>query len=336
MKNLHLPVVVALLAATLSAQFDRRLAYPQDTLTHSTGQIVPLGSFPGNPNFEEGRWQQLIPSTHLPQTAGIIVGLSFICQTYTGPIVYQSLRFTLGHTNATSLGTSFAGNLPVPIAVYNKTNHSVPWTGAQWSRIDFDVPFSFNGQDSLVFEIQKEATPIASGIATMARDGNPARSDLPRAVYTFGGVGSGAANATNSTATTDPLQVRLHWARTPSMFLLSNRLPSGTSQNVFGLGGTIEIGVDATAGSPYVTILAAGFVPPYVIPGTVGNAIVMPALLLPSGSVVGPGPGIQVLPIPLNPFLIDVYLTMQSAVLDVGIGGSIYLTNGVDLFIRTN
>lgn len=333
--KLAISLVTATLVSALIAQTERRISYPQDTTKHSSGNIVPLGSFPGSGNFEEGRWQQIIPAALLPQTPGIIVGLSSICQTYTGALVYQSLRINLSHTTATTLGSSFAANMPSPVNVFSHTSHTVNWTAAQWTQISFDVPFSYNGQDNLVIEIQKEAIPIAGGIATMATDGNPGRLDLPRSAYAFGTVGSGAANSTTVAFNSHPLQVRLHWMRTPTMFLKSDRLLSG-SGNVFGLGGSIDIGVDASVGSPFVTMIAGAFVPPYSIPGTVGNAVVNPATFLPAGVVSGPTPEILTLNIPVNPFLIGVYLTLQSGVLDVGIGSNIYLTNGNDFFIRTN
>ena len=56
----------------------------------------------------------------------------------------------------------------------------------------FDTPFGYDGRSDLVIEIQKEVTSIASGIATMGRDGNPGRLDLPRAVYVFGPVSLGS------------------------------------------------------------------------------------------------------------------------------------------------
>lgn len=330
------PLLLSLaLTSAVCAQAVRVVSYPQDTLTFSSGNIVPLGSF-NNGNFEEGRWQQLIPRCFLPRTQGVIVSMSAICQTFTGAINYRSLRLTLSHANFTSLSPTFAANLTTPMLVYNQTNVNVNWVSRQWAEITFDTPFAYDGVSDLVIDIQKECTPIASGIATMATTGNPGRSDLPPTRYVFGPVGSGAANAATATNSTLVLQIRLGWQRTPTMYLNSNRLPSGTSQNVFGLGGTVDIAVDASPGSGYVTLLDVGFAASYSIPGVNGTGCVMPAALFPAGNVPAVGPGIQTLPIPLNPFLVGAQLALQTVVLDVGLGSALFFTNGTDFIIRTN
>lgn len=337
MKTTRSLVIALALSSAAFAQTTRTVSYAQDTLTLSSGNIVPLGSFPGNPNFQEGRWQQLIPATHLPKSQGVFVGMQFINQTYSGPIVYTTLRFTLSMVPAstTSLSTTFATNLLTPVTVLNQTSFTVNWVAGQWTQILFDTPFAYDGQSALVFEIQKDAQLIASGIATHARDGNPGRNDLPPAIYAFGMTGSGASNAVSSTNSTQLLQMRLDWQRTPTMFLKSDRLPSG-STNVFALGGSFDIAVDASVGSAYVTLIDGAFSPAYTIPGVVGFGVVSPTLLLPVGTVVGPGPGVQTINIPLNPFLVGVTLKLQSVAFDVGLGGNLFFTNGADLFIRTN
>jgi hypothetical protein len=331
-----LAIALALSGAAL-AQTTRTVSYAQDTLTFSSGNIVPLGSFPGNPNFQEGRWQQLIPATHLPKSQGVFRSMQFINQTYSGPIVYTSLRFTLSMVPAatTSLSTTFASNLLTPVTVLNQTNFTVNWVAGQWTQIQFDTPFAYDGQSALVFEIQKDAQLIASGIATHARDGNPGRNDLPAAVYAFGMTGSGASNAATATTSTQLLQMRLDWQRSPTMFLKSDRLIGG-SANVFAISGSFDIAVDASIGSAYVTLIDGAFVPAYTIPGVIGFGVVSPTVLLPVGSVVGPGPGIQTINIPLNPFLVGVTLKLQSVAFDVGLGSNLFFTNGTDLIIRTN
>jgi len=329
------PLLTLALTAALGAQTIRVVSYPQDTLTFSSGNIVPLGSFPGSGNFEEGRWQELIPNTHLPRTQGVITSISAICQTFTGPINYRSLKLTLSLANLTTLSSTFAANLATPVVVYNHANVNVNWVARQWVEITFDQPFAYDGRSDLVIEIQKECTPIASGIATMATTGNPGRTDLPRTQYTFGMVGSGAATAPTATASTLPLQVRLGWQRTPTMYLNSDRLGSG-SQNVFAISGTVDSKVDATASSGYVSFMDAAFSPPFAIPPVNGTGVVMPVFLLPAGSVPAVGPGIQTIPIPNNAFLVGVHIAMQTVVLDVGLGSNLFFTNGTDFIIRTN
>lgn len=323
------------LSTMLAAQTTRTVSYANDTLTFSGGNIVPLGSFPGNPSFEEGRWQQLIPATHLPKSQGVILGMSAVNQTYSGPITYTALTITLSMVPAstTSLSTTFAANLPTPIVVLNQSSYTVNWTAAQFTPISFTTPFAYDGQSALVIEIQKQAQTISSGIATHARDSNPGRSDLPPAVYAFGPVGSFAWNAATATTATQFLQCRLHWQRSPTMFLKGDRYTAG-SGNVFAIGSSFDIAVDATVGSAYVTLLDGAFAPIYTIPGVIGFGVVSPTFLLPAGSVAGPGPGIQTIPIPANPFLVGATLKLQSVVFEVGLGGNLFFTNGCDLVIR--
>src|SRR5690606_8214673 len=115
----------ALCLITAAAGQDRLIAYPQDTWSYPTSDAAPLGSHPAIQTVEEGRWQALIPHTHLPTTPLTIVGFSVISETFGGPLTYRTLRVTLGHTSASALGTDFAANLIAPVAVIDRTNHAV-------------------------------------------------------------------------------------------------------------------------------------------------------------------------------------------------------------------
>jgi len=322
------------LCAALSAQSSRIVAYPQDTTTFSSGNIVPLGSFGPTSNFEEGRWQQLIPATHLPTTQGLVFGMSFICQTLTGTMTYPSLRITMSHTTATTLGTTFASNLPTPVLVLNATNLPVNWVSRGWVQINFTTPFAYNGTDNIVFDIQKVVTPIASGIATMETDGNPGRSDLPPTRYAFGGVGSGASNATTASFSVIPLQVRLAWQRTPSLFLKSDRLLSG-STNVFAITGSIDVGLDAGTGAQWVAFLDAGFTTPYTVPGLLGFGRVLPTVVFPVRTVTT-APDSFNLPIPGLTGLVGAQFAMQALAIDPTLGSNVFFTNAADFIVRTN
>src|SRR5690606_13748922 len=68
----------ALCLITAAAGQDRLIAYPQDTWSYPTSDAAPLGSHPAIQTVEEGRWQALIPHTHLPTTPVTIVGFSVI------------------------------------------------------------------------------------------------------------------------------------------------------------------------------------------------------------------------------------------------------------------
>jgi hypothetical protein len=322
-------VALALLTAAANPQ-GHNLAYPQDTWSMPSGDVAPLGSFPSMGTAEEGRWQGLIPHTHLPTIPCTFAGFSVICQTFSGPIAYRSLRVTLSSTTATALGSGFAANLPAPVPVLDRVNSTIDYHAHGWTRIAFDVPFRHDGRSSLVFEIKKEVVPIASGLAMMATAGAPPRTDLPHSVYTTGPVNSGAANAASATATTTaPLMVQLHVHGTPTIFLTS--IPQAT-RNEFPLGGTIDFQCDAQIGSAWVGMIAGGFAARFSLPGVLGQGLVLPAVILPARGVPLP-PDVVTMRIPRNPRLVGASLAWQGVVLDAA-RGSLVFTNGADCVIR--
>jgi hypothetical protein len=318
----------ALLAGAIAAQ--RIVAFPQDLVRLGSGNIVPFGSFPTSGNFEEGRWQILIPNTHLPTAAGLITGMTAHSQTFNGALNYRTLRITMSITPFTALTTTFATNMPAPQVVLNQTNYNVNWVTNAWTTIRFDTPFLHDGKNNVVLEIRKEATPIGSGIATMQTFA--ARADLPVQVYTFGPVNSGAANAATATNSTGAgLSMRLLTMRAPTIFLNSPQR-SASPQNEFYLGGSLNLACDASPGSNYITWVGGAFGTRFSIPGVAGEGLVLPLIVLPARTVVAT-PDVVTFGIPNIPTLVGATLAWQGAVNDTGIPG-LFFTNGAYCIIN--
>jgi hypothetical protein len=334
------PVLVGLLiAAAAGAQSDRPLAYPQDTVTYSTdgavmrGTPVPLGGFilHGGTSLE-ARWQQLIPREYLPAVAGPIVALSTVCADIglTGAPAYRRLRITLSATSATSLSASFAANLPAPTVVLDQSNAAVAWRTQEWGRVEFAVPFPYDGRSSLVVEFRKEAT--ASSWGSHAMPVNPDRADLPRAVGAWGAIGSGAADAPLAAGVSAPLQLRLHAATDASLTLRSDRRPAG-ARRVFTLGGSFDLEVHAPAASLQLTSIDTAFAS-YSVPGVRGTGLVRPRFHLPARVVPATGVDALTFAIPAESTLVGTRLAFQALV--VPPAGSPLLSNGADLIVSAN
>jgi hypothetical protein len=328
------------LIAAATAQSDRPVAYPQDTVTYSTdgavmrGHPVPLGGFfLHGGTLLEGRWQQIVPREYLPATAGPIVALSAVCADvgFGSPPAYRRLRITLSTTGATSLGTTFAANLPAPVAVLDRTDFAVGWTSQSWGRIEFAVPFPYDGRSSLVVEFRKEADRSSWGSHAMPV--NPDRADLPRAVGTSGAIGSGAADAPVAAWTSAPLQLRLHAGAGATLTLRSDRLPAG-SRHVFALGGTFDRAVHAAAASLHVALIDTAFRAPYTVPGVLGQGLVQGRFQLPARTVPPAGSDTQTFAIPAAAHLVGARLAFQALVLPPG--GVPQFSNGADLIVSAN
>lgn len=288
------------------------LSYPQETMTGSSGNLVPFGVLSSG-SFAEGHTQLLIPDHHLPSTGGVLMGMAVHCQSHMGPLVYTTLNIDASIATVTTLGLNFAGNMLAPMAVLRAQNLTVTYSTAQWTPVMFTTPFVYPGSMNLVIDIQKVVVPMTSGVATMECTSDPARTDLPRMVYEFGGVGSGMSTAPNGRIVVATLQVQLLWAGIPTLTLKSDRF--NFSGNVFALGRNIDVTTYGTPGSLFVSLIGLGLLPPVSLPPIAGQMYVNGPtldvnLLSPGGSFL------RTMTIPTNLSLIGLQLGFQSAVLD--------------------
>lgn len=339
-------VAWVLLACTaVSCDSSGPITYPQDTVTHSTGSPIPLGS-DANGKFVESRFQQLIPASYLPTNGGgYIDRIGFVAQASV-PIDYVFLHITMGNTSANALSDDFDKNLPYPETMLYRKNFRVDWKAGQWTWLRLFGGFqrlTFDGTSNLVIDIRKVAKPVSSGTVTMATSGNPGRTDLPAFKYT---VGQGASNSNRATTTMQgPVQMRLFCGWTPTLTIRSDRLATG-SKNVFALGGTVrlEIHGDQFSRQPnarYLLLVGTKFHAPVRIPGLVGKLMVRSVVEI-LGKQVAMGPTTWRVGIPMDPALVGSRFAFQ-ALLDTTDASprtppllirELTFTNGVDCIIR--
>ena len=331
MRKLFAPALsITVLAAALSAQ-TTPIGYPYDTIRLGSGNLVPFG-FSSSTNFDEGRWQQLIPSSYLPTAGGVVTGIAVHCQTSSANVVYTSLDVTMSHTQATSLGTSAAANLPLPLPVLNATNLPIQWARYTWVPITFTIPFPYNGVDNLVVSLQKRydrATNPVPGIVTHQTQSRP---DLPIARYVGSSFGSGGSTTdTLSLSSSSLLSIRLLFA-TPATITIANAVPNTFSGTEFLTGSGVNMSVWGATGTAWGMLLDTGFQPPMSFAFIQGLLLVRPTLLITSGTTAG-GMSSFSFTIPPDPTLVNSYWTLQSAVLDPT-RTTLAWTNGVDFFVR--
>lgn len=329
MPRLHSSAALALLLATasLTAQGPDAMAYPQETLRGSNGNLAPFGISSTNA-IAEGRAQILIRADHLPAPGGVLLGLSVHCQN-SGTLTYQSLDIDISHTTVNTLGPTFAQNAPQPWTVLSLQNQAVTFNGSQWYDFLFTQPFVHDGVSNLVIESRKVVVP-QSRLYTMTTVGNPIRTDLPNMIYEFGNQGSGASQLPTARFAAAPLQVRLLWAGVPTLSLKSDRFTAGTG-NTFALGQPFDVMVRGTPGS-FVLLLAGTGLTQASLPPVIGTWWVNGSTVL--VGTLSPSRELTIAPVvPANPALVGLYVTWQAGVIDAA-SSLPYWTNAVDMFVN--
>ncbi|MBK8978793.1 MAG: hypothetical protein IPM29_23075 [Planctomycetes bacterium] len=329
--------VAATLAAAVSCP--AQVAYPEDSPTTSQGNLVPLG-FSTSTNFDEGRYQILIPARFLPSTGGLINGLSVTQASGPPQLTYTSLTITMSATQATTLSTTFANNLPVPLVVFGGSNVTIPFATSGWSPpIQFTQPFPYDGQSDLVIDISKVydrvTYPSTSALSTHRVSGNPGRSDLPVARYQYGAFGSGAATAPTARTSAAPLKVRLDFAPLPTLRLRSDR--AGANNYIFAISGSMDITIAGPAGTQFGTLVALGFLPtPFPAAPLLGSVWIdlSTAVTVNVGAIGPTGETATTLAIPNLPGIVGGRLTFQSVTVGAGTG-VLALSNACDAIINS-
>ena len=307
----------------------QRTAHPQDSTQNGSGNITPFGCLSAT-GFTDAHAQIMIRNQELPGPGAVLMGMEIHCQG-TLALDYSSLEIDGSATTATSLSASFAGNMPVPVALLRATNLQITYTSNSWASIPLQVAYVHDGTSNLVLEVRKIVNPATAQFATMSTTSNPVRNDLPSMIYAFGGPGSGASTTPTGNISAPPLAVRLLWTNVPTLRLLSDPAASG---NQFGLGGSITYTVDGTPGSLAVNFIGTSFLnPALTVPPIIGRWLVQ-------------GTTLSVLPLPLSGEaqlslsipnavnLVGLYLTWQSGTIDA-VTSLAQFTNGVDNFIRS-
>lgn len=330
-------IVALLLAASLAAQATNPIRYPQANTDGSTGQIIPFGFSNSSGNFDETRWQQLIPARYLPSSGGLIMGMEVLSQA-TLTATYPSLQITFSHVPpGGTLSTTFATNLPLPQVVYAKINHTIAWTARQWQTLPLDVPFLYDGTSDLVVEIQKTFDRVATpppGLGHHQTDGDPSRAGLPIARNTFGTLGSGALLRTAATSSSVPMKIGFRFADLPTFTLRGPR--GGTSSRVFAIGGNFDATLNGQPFGVFGSLIAFGWnAAPVSIPGIGGSVMVdlLTTTAYASGTLDPSGVATTNWTIPNDPTLVGTLVVFQGISTSSTLG--LVMTNGTDLVINS-
>ncbi|MFO1050615.1 MAG: hypothetical protein U1F36_00205 [Planctomycetota bacterium] len=323
--------------AALTAQ-SNTLRFPQSYTGGSTGQIIPLGVLPSSANFDEGRWQQIVPANYLPSTGGLILGMEVLSQA-TLSTTYNRLAITMSMVPpGGALSTSFATNLPNPVPVYAHQIVTHNWVAQTWQLIPFDIPFVYDGVSDIVVDIQKAidrtATPPTS-LGHHQTDGDPGRNDLPIARDAFGAFGSGASSAAVATSSSGVvLKVGFQFADLPTFTLNGPR--GGASGRIFPIGGSFTATLNGYSGMPYGSLISFGWAAsPGTVPGIGGRLILDFGTLVAydSGTLSGSGQASVVWSIPNVASLVGAHVAFQGVSLTST--ASLVLTNGIDCVINS-
>lgn len=331
---------------TLTAQ-GNYISYPNDTVTETGRATQTPFSFDATSGADdEGRYQCLIPATHLPTEPTNFQGIGYIPHGHGGSIGFEHLHIRVVHTTATSLG----GNLDTNIAGASLVTpgpepfrYTTTMTDGDWSLIFFPVPFSYNGTDNVIIDIQARYDrindPIPGGVA-LQTSSNPARTDLPIAFGTSGAHGSGAASATSPTiAYVEPVKLRLlsGFSPVPVPTLSLRGDTGGLSGNTFAVGSQFVFKLDlfpAPGRSFAVMGDLGGFLPPYTLPGFLGQGRVNPSLVFASGiDTMAPGEEIS-FQIPPDNGLVGLHVVFQALTLNTL--ADIGFTNACDMYVNAN
>lgn len=338
MRSIVLATALAALvgSALLPAQFTNPIRYPQAGTDGSSGQIIPLGFSNSSGNFDEGRWQQLIPARYLPSTGGVILGVDVLSQA-TLTATYPDLRITMSLVPpGGALSTTFAINLPLPVPVFTRTAYSVTWLTHQWQTFILDVPFVYDGVSDLVIDIQKTFDRVAtppSNLAHHQTDGDPGRAGLPLVRHTYGTFGSGASTRATSTSSSVPLKMGFQFADLPTFTLTGPR--GGATSKVFPVGGSFDSTLHGQPFALFGSLISFGWAPAPVTVPSIGGSLLLDILsttAYASGALGATGVATTAWAIPNNAALVGTQVVFQGLSID---GGSLLvLTNATDFVIN--
>lgn len=322
--------IVLLLAASAVAQTRRPLAYPQDTLFGTTSIVEPFGVWRLDDRADEARFHQLFLARHLPSPGAAILGIMIHCQSHAGNIAYRDLTITFSHVTSNVLSPRFDDNVPNPQVVMTGAQ-TILWDQRDWTRIIFPTSFPYDGTSNLVLEVRKtfdRGSGSPTGDATMAVDGDSARTDWPHPIWT---AGYGAANAALATTRYEhPLQVRLIFADTPTLYVTSH--PGGARYRTFALGTTATVTVRAPYVTGVVTFFHGAFQTPVAYPSVAGLAYI-PLQHVFDSTIMGSNESSdRSAPIPSLPSLVGSRVVFQALVVNTNTS-TVSFTNAMDVVI---
>ena len=218
MKTTVLFIALAVIAVASPAQTPI-IYIPDNSSSTGTTNVAPFGG-------PEWRYQMHLDAAWIG-TAGVIKDIAF-ASAYTQTFTTPKFEIRMSHTTLTVPVTSFATNLPNPVAVYPEGPFTWNATLNAWSPIGLKVPFHYNGVDNLTVEIRYENS-------TCTGNGGCHRSST---IYRTQASGTGSYGAT--TATYGP------GASAQKIALYLDPVSIVGSGNP-GIGGTVTLNLSAPA-----------------------------------------------------------------------------------------
>ena len=334
MRNLVIPLLTTVsLLPPIAAQ--NYTAHPIDNPTSSLSQNIPFAG--GHVNWDEARSQFLLTAPYLPPAGALILGIELV-PISTNTFHYERFELWLDHTQNTTLSPMFAANLTSPQLVFSRSPGTVTWTGGNWSSVQFDTPFVYDGVSNLVLECRKKIDRPSHGTISPSVSHRlfiyPSRTDLPAPIWDWGTYGSGVIDSGSARATTSQqMLIRLLVGGTPTLTIDSTRDTSTTSsRSYFHIGATLTTTVQGTPGSSAYHLFGVPLSQfPIPVASVQGELWLMPPLIVAygQGAIDASGRHSASLPIPNDPALVGVHTYMQA----VTVGSSVYFTNVVDALI---
>jgi hypothetical protein len=306
-------------------------AHPIDNTASTTSQNIPFAG--GSTSWDEARSHFLFLAPFLPSGGGVVTGIEIVPNN-SNTTPYEQFELWLDHTTNATLSTTFANNLTSPTKVLSKTPGTITWSGGNWTTLQFDTPFVYDGTRNLVLEVRKKLDrPNNTTIPSTSHRIIiwPRRADLPVPIWAYGIYGSGAVNATTATTTYNTqILIRLRWLPAiRTLTINSSRDTTGNaSRSYFHLGATVTPTTQGQAGDFYGVHLDASLRPTgLVIPGIIGKYWLPNVFFLNGGVLDSAGRGSFNVTIPSDTNLIGVRFYLQGATANAS---AIALTNVVD------
>lgn len=141
---------------TDAVSYGTRLRFAGGSVDVISGGTTSPSFFPLNETFDN-RIQSLYRATELGQK-GTITKVAFrLWNEASDSSSYPLFTVKLGHTSNTSLGTTFAQNMPGAKTVFSGTL-AVPggMKGGEWIEVPLATPFAYNGRSNLAIEVSTQ------------------------------------------------------------------------------------------------------------------------------------------------------------------------------------
>ena len=321
-------------ASTIAAQ--TCVYAPDNAANLGTCNVIPFGTTANDPNWQNQKYQQVVPASTIGTVTMLIRELAF-ASCGTGPRTFRSIKITIDQTTTLPLSTTFAANLsPMATVVLDTTDHLWHNTADTWNRIGLARSYLYiPSRGDLVIDIEVQGCAFA-GTAGFHRSATLQR------VYAVGWTGSAPLSGSTDSAAqkvevcTDLADAQAYGVGCRGQ---QNSVPvigAPTQPRINTPGFTITLS-GAAAARPTILVLGGNALPPFPLDlaliGLPGCRLFCSADLMAAGATDGSGNRSFPLGIPNDPGLVGVRLFAQHFVLDAP--GSLQASDYLRILIGT-